>query len=131
MLLDAPSSDNLLKLDNSNNLQLFFLFFNCMPYFLIWLFGVSEVNTGRMRPPSPPCSTSMTPYWRVRVQVSVLKKKSIMLYFVKSEHCTAAESKVLKFFHSKHLFPGRYCAGRLVKQSGHQWMSPAPASENG
>lgn len=53
--------------------------------------------------------------------------KTIMLYFV----CTAAESKVLKFFISKHLFPGRYCAGRLVKRSGHQWICPASASENG
>lgn len=96
-----------------------------IPYVLICPFGVFEVNTGRMTPPSPSCTTSMIPYWRVSVEVSILKNNHILLNLIIGRPQNA------QLFISKHLFPGRYYAGRLVKRPGHQWICPTSASENG
>ena len=63
----APSSDSPLERHDSYNIELYF----GIPYFLICPFGVFKENSGRMRPPSPPCSTSMTSYWRSGVEVSI------------------------------------------------------------
>lgn len=72
------TDDNLLELHDSYNLE---FFFNCLciSYFLICPFCVFEMNTGRMRPPSPSCSTSMIPYWRVCVEVSILQNNHVVI----------------------------------------------------
>lgn len=102
--------------------------FVCIPYFCIRPFGIFEVNIGRVRSPSPSRRASNIPYWRGSVEMSVLKNKGTCL---KSEVCWAAVSNVIEYISSKHLIPSRYCAGRMVKHSGHQWICPASASENG
>lgn len=122
-----PSSDNLLELQDSDNLHQLkcYLVFFSNPYFLICLFGIFEVNTGRIRPPSPSCSTSMIPYWRGGVEMSILKNKVACCILLTLRIVRLHKAKSLS---SKHLTPSRYCAGRMAK---HQWIGPASASENG
>lgn len=126
--LDEPSSGSLLQLHDSYNLHRLKCVFFCIPYFRIRPFGIFEVNTGRVRSPSPSCRTSKIPYWRGGVEMSILKNKETCL---KTGVCWAAVSNVVEYISSKHLIPSRYCAGRMVKHSGHQWICPASASENG